>query len=154
MKILLPLDSASCSAAAVDAVVAQFRPADTHVRLLHVVEWPKDLPMHLRMAEGETGASDVLASRDAAYREGEELTVHAETRLRVAGFETSRAVAPGAPCDRILDAAREWEPDLIVVGSHGRRGIDRLLLGSVSEAVIRRAPCSVEVVRMKHLPVA
>ena len=148
MKILLPLDGTSCSTSAVDAVVAQFRPAHTHVRLLHVVEWPKDLPMHLRMAEGATAGSDVLASRDQAYRDGEELTLQAEARLRGAGFETSRAVTPGTACDRILDAAREWEPDLIVIGSHGRKGLDRLLLGSVSDGVVRRAPCSVEVVRV------
>ena len=81
MKILLPLDSTACSASALDALVAQFRPAETHVRLLHVVEWPKDLPMHLRMAEGETAAADVLASRDAAYREADE-SCHVPTGAR------------------------------------------------------------------------
>ena len=47
----------------------------------------------------------------------------------------------------ILDLAKEWAADLIVVGSHGRRGLDRLIMGSVSESVALYAHCSVEVVR-------
>jgi len=46
-----------------------------------------------------------------------------------------------------LDAASEWHADLIMVGSHGRTGLDRLLIGSVSEVVARHAPCSVQIVR-------
>jgi nucleotide-binding universal stress UspA family protein len=51
----------------------------------------------------------------------------------------------------ILDTAAKWHADLIVIGSHGRKGLDRFLLGSVSEAVARHAPCSVQIVRVpKH----
>ena len=49
--------------------------------------------------------------------------------------------------DTIIDAAAEWRADLIVVGSHGQRGIQRFLLGSVAEFVARHAKCSVEIVR-------
>jgi nucleotide-binding universal stress UspA family protein len=147
MKILLPLDGAPCSDAAVDAVLAQFRPAATEVRLLHVVEWPKELPMHLALAEGPSGASDLLASRDQAFRDGDAITTRAAERLGAAGFETSKAVVPGNARETIIDAASSWEPDVIVIGSHGRKGLDRVLLGSVSDAVVRRASCSVEVVR-------
>ena len=61
-------------------------------------------------------------------------------------------VREGYVTDTILEAAKEWPADLIVVGSHGRTGITRLLLGSVSEAVVSQAPCSVEIVKMpkKH----
>jgi nucleotide-binding universal stress UspA family protein len=52
------------------------------------------------------------------------------------------------PAHSILSAAAEWKPDLIVMGSHGRRGFDRLVLGSVSETVALHATCSVQVVRM------
>jgi nucleotide-binding universal stress UspA family protein len=48
----------------------------------------------------------------------------------------------------IVDRAAEWHADLIVLGSHGRHGLDRFLIGSVSEYVARHAPCSVEIVRM------
>ena len=150
MKVLLPLDGAACSAAAVDAVIAQLRPKGTEVRLVHVVEWPKQMPMHLTMAEGATAGADVLASRDAAFRDGEALTTRAAERLRAAGFDTSKAVVPGSACQTIIDIASDWEPDLIVVGSHGWMGLDRLLSGSVSDGIVRRAACSVEVVRVPH----
>lgn len=141
MKILLPLDDAPCSMAAVDAIVAQFRPAATEVRLLHVVEW------YLTMGEGPAAGADLLAFRNKAFREGEALTARAAERLQAAGFQTTKTVVPGVAQDTIIDAAAAWEPDLIVIGSHGRKGLDRLLLGSVSNAVVRHATCSVEVVK-------
>jgi nucleotide-binding universal stress UspA family protein len=147
MKILLPLDGAPCSAAAVDAVVAQFRRQATEVRILHVVEWPRHVPMHVTMAEGPTGASDLIASRDAAFREGETLTGRAAEQLRADGFRTATSVKSGSARELIIEEAAEWKPDLIVMGSHGWKGLDRFLMGSVSEAIVRRAACSVEVVR-------
>ena len=66
--------------------------------------------------------------------------------LRVA----QRAVE-GYPADQIVTLARDWKADLIVVGTHGRHGIPRLLLGSTAEAISRRAPCSVLVARPRTL---
>jgi nucleotide-binding universal stress UspA family protein len=57
-----------------------------------------------------------------------------------------------APAQEIAQIAADLEADLVVVGTHGRRGIARLLLGSVAEAVVRLAPCPVLVVRPKELP--
>ena len=56
----------------------------------------------------------------------------------------SAVVEEGDPKTRIIDHAAHWQADVIVLGSHGRKGLDRFLLGSVSEAVARHAPCSVE----------
>jgi nucleotide-binding universal stress UspA family protein len=58
-----------------------------------------------------------------------------------------QAIELGEPRTMILDTAKTWGADLIVLGSHGRRGMDRFLMGSVSEAVAIHAHCSVEVVR-------
>jgi nucleotide-binding universal stress UspA family protein len=55
----------------------------------------------------------------------------------------------GDPSIEIVKAAREWPADLIVIGSHGRQGVSRMLLGSVAEAVTRHAPCPVLVIRAK-----
>ena len=55
----------------------------------------------------------------------------------------------GDPSVEIVKAAKEWPADLIVIGSHGREGISRMMLGSVAEAVTRHAPCPVLVVRAK-----
>jgi nucleotide-binding universal stress UspA family protein len=147
MKVLVPIDSAPSSTAAVEAVLKQFRPADTEVRLVHVVEWPKALPMHLAMAEGASAGSDLLASRDRAFRDGKTLLARAHDRLEKAGFKTTQFVIPGEARSTIVEAAESWDADLIVIGSHGWKGLDRLLLGSVSEAVVRQASCSVEVVK-------
>ena len=72
----------------------------------------------------------------------------ATVKIREAGFQVDTAVYEGAARAEILDASAQWHADLIVVGSHGRKGLDRFLLGSVSEFVARHAPCSVEIVRM------
>lgn len=66
----------------------------------------------------------------------------ADTDLKI---ETE--VRAGAPDQVILEIAKEWKPDLIVVGSHGRGFWGRLTLGSVSDSIIHHAPCSVLVVR-------
>jgi universal stress protein A len=57
------------------------------------------------------------------------------------------AVEVGDIREKIIDRASDWGADLIVVGSHGRSGIQRFLLGSVAEFVARNAHCSVEIVR-------
>ena len=78
-----------------------------------------------------------------------QLVTSAAERLGAAGFETSTSVREGDARKVILDCAAEWEADLILVGSHGRKGVAHMVLGSVSEAVARYAPCSVEIVRLR-----
>jgi nucleotide-binding universal stress UspA family protein len=71
----------------------------------------------------------------------------AEEVLASAGLKATAAVLSGNPKEVILEEAKKWNADVIVVGSHGRRGFKRFLLGSVSEAVAMSAHCSVVVVR-------
>jgi nucleotide-binding universal stress UspA family protein len=73
----------------------------------------------------------------------------AAEKLRSAGLHTEILVRRGNPADEILQEAHTWDADCIFLGAKGTRGIDRLLLGSVSSAVAARAHCSVEVVRPK-----
>ena len=70
-----------------------------------------------------------------------------ERVLASAGLKATGAVLSGNAKDAVLDEAHKWAADLIAVGSHGRRGFRRLLLGSVSEAVAMNTHCSVVVVR-------
>ncbi len=65
-------------------------------------------------------------------------------------LEIALELAEGAPADAIVERARAWDADLIAVGSHGPRGLRRLALGSVAEAVVRHAPCSVLIARGEH----
>jgi nucleotide-binding universal stress UspA family protein len=147
MKILLAVDNSEYSEAAVNAVIHQFAPDRTEVQVLHADDWPKGLPAALTFAEGPKAADDILERHETMRREAAALVAHAARRLRTAGFEATTSVRDGDPQQTILECAADWHPDLIVLGSHGRRGFDRLLLGSVSEGVARRAACSVEIIR-------
>jgi nucleotide-binding universal stress UspA family protein len=53
----------------------------------------------------------------------------------------------GDPKSQIIDAAKEWRADMIIMGSHGWSGLNRFLMGSVSEGVVRHSHCSVEIIR-------
>ncbi len=64
-----------------------------------------------------------------------------------AGINVEELVAEGIPAVKIVDAARDWSADLIIVGTHGRHGVSRLILGSTAEAVARKAGCPVLVAR-------
>ena len=147
MKILLAIDDSPCSEAAVDAVIARYRPENAEVHVLHVDEWPKDLPTSLAFAEGPNAAANIVAMREEVRIRGRNLTDRAADRLREAHFRATSEVREGDPRHVVLDCAAERHADVIVLGSHGRRGIQRFLLGSVSESVVRHASCSVDVVR-------
>jgi nucleotide-binding universal stress UspA family protein len=68
--------------------------------------------------------------------------------LRARGLKVTAALETGDPKSKILDVAEEWHAGLIVLGSHGWKGLNRFLMGSVSDAVARHASCSVEIVRI------
>ena len=76
------------------------------------------------------------------------LVDRAAGKLRRAGFKAAGVVEKGDAKSVIVDYAGKWGADLIVVGSHGLTGLKRVLMGSVSAAVMRDAKCSVQVVRM------
>jgi nucleotide-binding universal stress UspA family protein len=77
-----------------------------------------------------------------------DLLTRAAKFLAEAGFKAETLLREGDVRETILDTAQEWKADLIVIGSRGRSGVQRLLLGSVAEPVARHAPCSVEIVRV------
>lgn len=147
MRILLAIDTSACSQSAIDAVLAHFRPADVEIRVLHVAEWPLDGPPYLGFGVGGPAINGVLTLREHALTAGHTLVDRTVGRLRAAGFEATGDVLEGDARSSIVDVAAGWNADLIVMGSHGRRGLDRVALGSVAESVLRRATCSVEIVR-------
>jgi len=91
-------------------------------------------------------------ARAEAMRKAEEAEMAAEEILADVGLDESGTVAvPAATATEIiLQNAEEWDADLIVCGSHGRRGVRRFLLGSVSEGIASHAHCSVEIIRERR----
>jgi nucleotide-binding universal stress UspA family protein len=92
--------------------------------------------------------SDAAGFRELSLKHGQELVQQAEKVLNKAGYKTQTAVEEGDPNSKIIDQAKKWKADLIVMGSHGRKGLNRFLMGSVAQTVSRHAPCSVEIVRV------
>jgi nucleotide-binding universal stress UspA family protein len=139
MKILMGVDDSKFSGETLRAIVTYFRPENTEVLVLHVLEtnWPTPpqmAPGYAPELEDQKKPANALVERIAK-------------ELRSAGFKADTAVEVGDVRESIIDSATEWHADLIVVGSHGQRGVQRFLLGSVAEFVARHAKCSVEIVR-------
>ena len=145
MKILLAIDDSKFSAAAIEAVIRQATPQETEVKVLHVIEPIPIYPDGQAWGYGPE-ASQVLKEQ---RNEAEELVARAGKTLREKNFKVMTAIDEGNPKVVIIDSAAEWHADLIVVGSHGRKGLDRFFMGSVSEAVARHAHCSVQIVRVQ-----
>ena len=146
MKVLLAIDESECSSAATRAVIRQFRPSHTHVYVMHADDWPQGMPPSMAFAEGPSATHSVLGLHKLRRTNAAALVESTADQLREAGFTTAAVLREGDPSQAIVECAKEWHADLIVLGSHGKRGIERML-GSVSDSVARRAPCSVEIVR-------
>jgi len=150
MKILLATDGSDCSVGAVHSVAKGLWPARAIIKVLSVEE--------LMVFDNQMTASSLSSfyppslleqlMKDAHAHAGSAVEM-AKTILAPTGIcvVDDHSTPLGEPRAVILDTAKAWGADLIVLGSHGRRGLDRLLLGSVSESVAIHADCSVEVVR-------
>ena len=143
MTILLAIDDSKFSEAAIQAVAAQ-APRDTKVWVLHVLEPPSTL-LGREMGGREPEFEAVWKVR---REHAEALVAKAAERLHNSGLNATPILKEGDPKSRIIDLATEWRADLIVLGSHGRKGLKRFLIGSVSEGIARHANCSVEIVRI------
>jgi len=137
---LLGIDDSKYAEEIARGLVAQLRPQNTDVLVLHVLQ-PLGLVAPPEMAAGY--APELADMKKPA----QELVERIAKQLRAAGFKAETAVEVGDVRERILDSAAEWRADLIVLGSHGTRGIQRFLLGSVAEFVARHARCSVQIIR-------
>ncbi len=145
MKVLLAIDDSSFSEAALHAVITQFRPNQTEVQVTHVMEVVLLVPS---MVPGPNLTPDFAVMRQEAVAQAKAVVERAAAKLKSAGFTVTTDVEEGEPRARIVEQAKTWGADLIVIGSHGRKGLQRFLMGSVSESVARHAHCSVQIVRI------
>jgi nucleotide-binding universal stress UspA family protein len=146
-KILLATDGSTCSTEAIHSVAHRPWPANSTARIVSVVQ----LPAFENQAASPSFfpyPSGVLEQmwNDARKRAGEAIA-EARKALGALNMRSSDVMPVGEPLVCILDEAKTWGADLIVLGSHGKHGMDRILLGSVSESVALYANCSVEIIR-------
>jgi nucleotide-binding universal stress UspA family protein len=146
MKIILATDGSPCSDTAVNEVARMPLPADTQVRIISVVEPPAPL-----VAEPYMGIVGYFEEAERLCRQQAQETVErAAAKLRAGQgtpVQVSTEVLRGSPKRTLVEEAESWGADLIVVGSHGYKSWERMLLGSVSQAVAAHARCSVLIVR-------
>jgi len=149
-KILLATDGSDCSTKAAQSIAARPWPEGACVKVISAV------PPFIPIADATTSyfyAEQAILAAENVEKAGRSRAAEAIARAcdllkesRVLQIEQTEPLL-GDPKHVILDEAAQWGADLIVVGSHGRKGFDRLMMGSVSEAVAMHARCSVEVIR-------
>ena len=144
-EILVPTDLSEGAETALDYACELAAPLGARVHLLHVIGIPvlgvPELGVALTSTVIDTLIQDNQAALDKIAQSKAATTTIGQVLLKT-----------GDARDVINQTAKELQVDLIVMGTHGRRGVSRALLGSVTETVVRSAPCPVLAVRMKHPP--
>jgi universal stress protein A len=137
---LVPLDFSEYANLALDYAIGLAKKLQVRLTLLHVIH---ELPI---------GVGDMATALPASYLEDLEAGVKQRLeeycqQAQEAGLEVDLVIEHNVPFQGIVDIARQHNVDLIVIGTHGRTGLQHVLLGSVAEKVVRLAPCPVLVTR-------
>jgi nucleotide-binding universal stress UspA family protein len=146
LKILLAVDGSAGSDAAIRAVLARSWPEGSAVKILGAAEPPQPLTPKSWAMPGNYYQEWEKSLEDQARAAVEKAAV----QLAGMALTVLPEVIKGQARDVILNAAENWGADLIVLGSRGLGGFERLLLGSVSHAVVTHAHCSVKIVRERQ----
>lgn len=145
-RILVPVDGSETSTRAVVAALQMARENGGRIRLVHALD-------ELAYLSGYEYSADLLK---AARDQGARVLEDAQTMASSAGVPADGKLVETAGRrlgELVAEEARNWEADLVVVGTHGRRGMSRILLGSGAEQVLRMAPVPVLAVRTPEAPV-
>lgn len=143
-RILVPVDDSPTSSAALEEAIRLAGLTHARLRLVHVVD-----------EQSFAMAADASAGCSGEYLEdlravGNALLVRLQAHARRAGLEVDTALydsLSGTVHELVVNEACEWPADLIVAGTHGRRGVSRLVLGSSAESIVRLSPVPVLLVR-------
>lgn len=157
MKILIGYDGSDCAEAALDDLQRAGLPSAVEALVLSTTEvsLPPPPPSSYEILEQAravhvpTDLQRVYAKDSPAIHEALTLAGQAIPRLQAnfPHWKLTAAAAVGSPARELVSKADQWKPDLIVVGSHGRSAVGRIVLGSVSQGVLTYAHCSVRVAR-------
>ena len=148
-RILVPVDGSATSSAGLAEAMRVARLTGGRLRLLHLVD---EMPF-VMSAEGYGAmATDVLGLLKEA---GERILAQARALVEAAGIPVDTRLYEslnGRLAERVASETEEWQADLLVLGTHGRRGIGRVFLGSDAEQVLRIARVPVLLVRAPDAP--
>jgi nucleotide-binding universal stress UspA family protein len=142
-RILVPVDGSATSTAGLNEALRLAKNQNAKLKLIHIV----DELMIFNTAESGLNIEPVLESMK---RGGQQILDRAAKLAAARGTrpETElRENVTGRIADVLIDRAKRWRADLIVMGTHGRRGVNRLVLGSAAELVVRNSPVPVLLVR-------
>lgn len=143
-KILVPIDGSQTSMRGLQEAIKLGKLTGARLRLIHVVD-------DLSFATGMEAASMMTGEMLQLLREGgERVLAKAKARVEKAGLRVDTALRDGVEgrvCDLVTAEASAWKAGLIVLGTHGRRGVGRMLMGSDAEMIVRTAAMPVLLVR-------
>lgn len=143
-RILVPVDGSPTSRSGLDEAVRMAALTGAAIRLLYVLDpWA-----HMTGFETPAVYCDEVLPR--MRRDGTRLLDEARATVGAAGLTASAVMVEKLAerlCELVVAEARTWQADLIVIGSHGRRGVDRFMMGSDAEQIVRLATVPVLVVR-------
>ena len=142
--ILVPVDGSPTSNRGLEEAVKLARLTGASLRLMHVVD-------QLVYAASMEGFGAMTADLIPLLREGgEKILMTAKERVEASGVPVDTVLFDsfaGRVCDLVVAEATKWPADLIVLGTHGRRGVERIFMGSDAEQIVRLAPTPVLLVR-------
>ena len=139
-KILVPIDFSDSASSIIEWAAYLARESKSQLVLFHAYH----LPVEFQQLEGAYLPPDFWAN---VKSEAEASLARYETELRESGHSVESVVREGYAATAIVDEANELGADLIVIGTHGLSGLKHMLLGSVAERVVQKAPCPVLTVK-------
>lgn len=142
-KILVPTDGSETAALGLIEAIRLAKTLGSRLRLVHIVD-------ELLIVSPDAAGTNLGHVVDLLRSTGESVLAEAESRVSKAGVDVDTVLVEalgGQAGDQILQQARQWGAELIVCGTHGRRGIRRLVLGSDAEYIVRHASLPVLLVR-------
>ena len=142
-RILVPVDGSSTSIAGLNEALRLARNQKARIRLIHIV----DERMIFSTAEAGMNIEPVI---DSLKSGGKRILERAAKLAAARGVRAETDMVENAAsqvADVLVSRARRWRADLVVKGTHGRRGVNRLVLGSDAELVVRNSPVPVLLVR-------
>lgn len=145
MKIVVAVDDSDCSQYSIDYILKRAWSTDTEFLVLNVVE---PIPVEVGVGYMPPPSGEI---EQRLYDESAEMVAKAAALLRdkFPQLKVDVKVATGLAAETICNVATAFDADLILMGSHGRKGISHFFLGSVAEEVLKKSSCSVEVIKRK-----